>query len=81
MIAIKPTQIPLRNAEANFISMRSEFNLNTDTSIVQWFLYDSERKPITNGAVEIPSETHLAWGVDDSIVEDYVLEQLNLERL
>ena len=81
MIQINPTQIPLRNAEANFITMRSEFHLGTETSRVFWQVYDVEKQPITSGTIEVDSDTHLAWGVDDSVIEDYVLNQLNLERL
>lgn len=79
MIAIKPTQIPLRSSEAHFIKMRAEFDLKTDNSLVQWFVYDSEQQPITNGAIDIPTEVHNEWHDDDTIIEDYVLKELKIE--
>ena len=81
MIQIKPIQIPLRNTEANFIKMRSEFDLNSDKSIIQWFIYNSEQQIITNGTLDIPIEVHNAWQDDDTIIEDYVLSKLKLKRL
>lgn len=81
MIPIKPTQIPLRNAEANFISMRSEFDLGAETSRVFWQLFDAEQKAITSGTVEIDSKTHFSWVENDSVIENYVINQLNLKKL
>lgn len=80
MIEIKPTPIPLRNSEANYITMRSEFDLGAETSRVFWIVHDSARRPIANGTVDIDADTHLSWGEDDKHIEDYVLNQLNLER-
>ena len=80
MTQIQPIQIPLRNETAEFIKMRSEFDLNAETSRVFWQVFNSEQQPITSGMIEIPSEVHEAWTSDDTHIEDYVLEKLNLVR-
>lgn len=78
MIQINPTQIPLRNAEVNFITMRSEFDLGGETSRVFWQVYDVEKQPITSGTIEVDSDTHLAWAEDDSFIIDFTLNNLGL---
>lgn len=81
MIAIEPINIGLPSKEAVNLKIRAEFILGTDTSMVFWSVSDADNMDLIKGDLLIPTEIHGAWGVDDSIVEDYVLNQLGLQRL
>jgi hypothetical protein len=81
MTQIQPTNLGLPPIEAIAITIRAEFNLGGDSSRVFWRVFDVDNNQLLSGNLYIPSLIHNAWGVDDSVVEDYVLTQLNLDRL
>lgn len=78
MIQIQPIQILDR--QATQLEIRVELKPNADTSTAYYNIRNSERGLIFNGIIQIPIEIHSTWGEDDSVIEDYVLEQLNLQR-
>lgn len=81
MINITPLNIGVQNQIATQIKIRAEFYTSTNTSRVFWQLFNDNDLQLLNGDLVIPEATHNAWGTDDSVIEDYVLNQLNLERL
>jgi len=56
----------------------SSFPLFPDTVEVRWVLTGDNI--LREGFLTIPHEVVLEWGTDDSVIEDYVLLQLNLTR-
>lgn len=81
MINIKNKQVGLPPSNATKLQIRVEFNLGASESRVFWIVLNADNEHLLTGTLAIPTETHNAWGVDDSVIEDYVLGQLNLERL
>ena len=71
-------QYPL-DSEINTLQVFvSSFPLFPDTVEVKWVLTGDN--VIREGFITIPHEVVLDWGTDDSVIEDYVLLQLNLTR-
>jgi len=81
MVTIQATnkfQYPL-DSEINTLQVFvSSFPLFPDTVEVKWVLTGDN--VIREGFITIPHEVVLDWGTDDSVIEDYVLLQLNLTR-
>ena len=81
MVTIQATnkfQYPL-DSEINTLQVFvSSFPLFPDTVEVKWVLTGDN--VIREGFITIPHEVVLDWGNDDSVIEDYVLLQLNLTR-
>ena len=80
MINITPINVVIKNQIATQLKIRAEFYTSDNTSRVFWELLNEDNLQLLNGDMVIPTATHNAWGVDDSVIEDYVLTQLNLER-
>lgn len=64
----------------NFVKIRVELNLEDTTSRAFYWLMEEERI-ILSGDIEIPPQIHSQWGVDDSCISNYVLNELNLTKL
>jgi len=79
MIQIKPKKI--LNKIATQLDIRVDLNLNSETSTSFFNLRDDEGGLIYDDIIPIPSEIHSQWGTDDSVIEDYILSELNLTRL
>jgi len=56
----------------------NSFPLFPDTVEVFWKLIGDDKT--FEGSMIIPHEIVLQWGTDDSVLEDYVIAQLNLTR-
>ena len=56
----------------------NSFSLFPNTVEVFWKLIGGDKT--FEGSMIIPNEIVLQWGTDDSILEDYVISQLNLTR-
>jgi len=81
MVTINPTnkfQYPLDSDINTLQVFVSSFPLFPDTVEVKWVLTGDS--VIREGFITIPHEVVLEWGTDDSVIEDYVLLQLNLTR-
>ena len=81
MIQIKPKEIGLPPTEATQLSLRSEFEIGAETSRLFWQVFDVDNNQILYGNLDVDYATHLNWGTDDTIIEDYALNNLGLERL
>ena len=82
MANLQPTNVityPL-NWDAKSIEITiNAFPLFPDTVEVFWKLIgDSDS---FSGSTIIPNSVVSQWGVDDSVIQDYVLEQLNLKTI
>ena len=96
MTKIKPIKLSLNKGTASEIVVRPiNIELYKDSCDSYWELFEViEKSIITDGVEEIqvakklletgnmpiPSEIYLNWD-DDAPIEDYVIEQLGLERL
>jgi len=82
MANIQPTQTftyPLTwDIDALEITVKS-FLLFPDTVDVIWRLSGNDNNQ--EGNMTIPHEVVLEWGTDDSVLENYVISQLNLTRV
>lgn len=78
---IKPTQAGFPQREATDIEINTFFSVGGTTSQTHWTIKSEQGEILAQGNCSIPEEIHAQWGTDDSIIEDYVLEQLNLEKL
>jgi hypothetical protein len=79
MIQIKP--INILGKEATFLHINVQLQTGGETSTAFYTLKDSEGGYLYDNIIQIPSEVHSLWAEDDSVIEDYVLETLNLKRL
>lgn len=79
MKKIKKTKI--LNTDATQIDIIVHVPLHSDTSTAFYVLKDADGGYLYDGIVKIPSEIHSVWGVDDSVIENFVLSELNLEIL
>lgn len=79
MIQIQP--INLLEKEATQIVINVQLQTGGETSTAFYTLKDSEGGYLYDNIIQIPSEVHSLWAEDDSVIEDYVLETLNLKRL
>jgi hypothetical protein len=82
MANLQPTNVityPL-NWDAKSIEITiNAFPLFPDTVEVFWKLIgDSDS---FSGSTTIPNSVVSQWGVDDSVIQDYVLEKLNLKTI
>lgn len=82
MASIQQTQIftyPLGWVINSLEVTVNSFPLFPDTVEVFWKLSGDDNKSF-EGNMTIPHEVVLNWGTDDSVLEDYVITQLNLTR-
>jgi len=79
MIQIQP--INIIGKQATQIVINVQLQTGAETSTAFYTLKDSEGGYLYDGIIQIPSEVHSLWAEDDSVIEDYVLEQLKLKRL
>lgn len=77
---IEITPINVASFCINFVKIRVELNLEDTTSRAFYWLMEEERI-ILSGDIEIPQQIHSQWGVDDSCISNYVLNELNLTKL
>lgn len=82
MIKIAPVLIGLPKKEGVSINVKPiNVELFKDTCGSYWQIFDEDGSQLDNGNLEIPAEIYLNWGDDDNIIVDYVLKQLELEKL
>ena len=82
MANIQPTQeftYPLTWDITTLEVTVKSFPLFPNTVEVVWRLYGEGGSQ--EGTMTIPNEIVLEWGTDDSILENYVISQLNLIRI
>jgi hypothetical protein len=76
---VNPTsyvQLPL-GGEINTLSIIVQpFNLFPTTVLVTWIV--TGQNTIKEGVLELPQSIVDQWGTDDTIVQNYVLQELNL---
>lgn len=76
---ITPTQfvqVPLEGTATNLDITVGSFPLFPNQIEVRWTVYGESFSK--SGTLMLPQSIIDQWGVDDTIVETYVLEQLNL---
>jgi len=82
MANLQPTNVityPL-NWDAKSIEITiNAFPLFPDTVEVFWKLIGDSNS--FSGSMVIPNSIVSEWGVDDSVIQNYVLEQLNLKTI
>ena len=85
MKQIAPITLTLNKGTANAISVRPiNIELHKDNCDCYWQLFsidDEKTTQIEDGNLNIPSSIYLNWADDDSIIENYVIDQLGLENL
>lgn len=81
MIQIKPIQLGLPKKEATQLLVRPLINSTTDTSCNTYYeVCTEDGEVLTNGNYPINQEEYSKWGVDDTHIENIVLEYLGLTR-
>ena len=82
MNTIQINPIPYRQGQGTQIYIRPiSIELGGETCSTYWQIFDENNKELESGNTEIPSEIYLNWGEDDSIISDYVINKLNLQKL
>jgi hypothetical protein len=66
--------------EVTDIDVTVRFDLGAKTSQSYWVLSNEKGEAVQTGNLDIPEEVHAKWGIDDTLVLDYILEQLGLEK-
>ena len=79
MINITPINIVGKQATKILINVQLQTGGTTSTAFYQ--LKDAQGGYLYDGIISIPTAVHSTWGTDDSVIENYVLQQLNLTRL
>lgn len=74
--ATQSVQLPLPGVVNNLQVTVSAFSLFSTSIEVIWQL--SGETVIKEGTISLPKELISSWGTDDTIVKDYVLQQLGL---
>jgi hypothetical protein len=78
---ITPTQfvqVPLEGTATNLDIIVQPFSLFPDQIEVRWTVYGEGFSK--SGTMILPQSIVDQWGVDDTIVQTYVLQQLNLTQ-
>ena len=76
---ITPTQfvqVPLEGTATNLDIVVNSFNLFPSEIEVRWTVYGEGFS--RSGAIILPQSIVDQWGTDDTVIKDYVLQQLNL---
>jgi hypothetical protein len=79
---IQPTsyvQLPLESQVDQLDITINSFSLFPNEIIVSWKLYGEAVSK--EGNMVLPQSIIDVWGTDDTVVQDYVLEQLNLTAI
>jgi hypothetical protein len=76
---IQPTFAGFPQEEATEIEITVRFDLGAKTS-QYWVLLNEDSQKVADGNIDIPEEILSQWGTDDTLVLDYILEQLGLEK-
>lgn len=80
MINIEPIEIPTKGTAITLEVRVLTFSLNSDSATAYYALRSENSNILLEGNLEISSEVFLNWGTDDSIIEDFVLQALNLTK-
>ncbi len=81
MVLIEPFKVGLPPKIANQIVVRVEaFYTNADTASVFYSLQNKEFQELLSGTYEMTEEEYDGWEVDNTYVEDVVLNYLGLKR-
>lgn len=81
MINIEPVVIPTKGTATKLEIRVLTFGLNSTSATTYWSLLTDTNQVVLDGNLVIPSEVFLNWGTDDSIIEDYVIDELNLVKI
>lgn len=57
-----------------------DFYLNRHECWCLVYQYDKEKILIATTRVHVPPEIYLEWGTNDSYIEDWVIDQMGMER-
>lgn len=71
-------QMPLEGTATNLDIIVQPFSLFPSQIEVRWTVYGQGLSK--SGTLILPQSIVDQWGIDDTIVQDYVLEQLNLTQ-
>lgn len=80
MVNIQAIEIPTKGTAITLEVRVLTFGLNAESAIAYYALKDSNNNTLLEGNLQIISEVFLNWGTDDSVIEDFVLDELNLVR-
>lgn len=78
IIPTSHVQVPLEFEATNLEILVSTFPLYPTSIEIKWIISGSNG--VKEGTIILPQSIVDQWGTDDTIVEDYVLEQLNLYK-
>lgn len=78
-IDIKP--IPVTRPSMTKIQIKIlDYKLFSTTAIAEIRFYDADESFVENRFLDIPASVISEWGTDDTIVETYIMAQLNIEK-
>jgi hypothetical protein len=78
-VAIKPIPYPLNEGTATFMSVLVlNFATDATTATTYWQLLTEDGKVLSQDNYTLTEEQFQAWGVDNSVVNEYVAEYLGV---
>jgi hypothetical protein len=77
---IQPFKTGFPEQEATQIAINVLLSLGGESSTSHWTLLTANGQTIATDNIEIPKEVHSLWGTDDSVITDYVLQELQLTK-
>ena len=81
-VAIKPIPYPLNEGTATRLSVLVlNFATDATTCTTYWQLLTEEGKTLAQGNYTLTEEQFLTWGVDNSVVNEYVAEAIGVTIL
>jgi hypothetical protein len=80
MIPVQKTQIGLGLGEVSSIRIKTEYEMNCNPTFLNCHLYNESNAEVTASPIklDLPQDIYDSWGTDDSIITDWVCEQLGL---
>ena len=81
MTNIQPIEIATKGTATKIEIVVMAFKLNpTDGIRMSYQLTDEQNNGLLGGTITIPMTVYEQWGVDDSYIVDYVLNELSLQK-
>jgi hypothetical protein len=81
-VAIQPIPYPLNEGTATFLTVLVEaFMTDATTASTYYRLLTDDGKILTDGRYQMTEEQFLTWGVDNSVVNQYVADAIGVTIL
>ena len=81
MIKIQPITIPTKGTANQINIVVGSITLPCDYGVSIFYKLMNEDNPLLEGALTMGESVYSQWGTDDNFVIDWVLNELNLQRL